>query len=243
MFFFTHMRNVLYEGALCYITPLSKIMRLIQRLNVSHFDKKNLEARLDLDLLPAAEQIEKNFKDILLPPPAGIYRFDRLEPVMEPTKQYFTKNERGLQPILDINQVTTTVYDANERIIIPAGMIKSKATSLSDTSFFPYRGVMIAAAVVEHTIDSYIQWRRTKSDFFGKMARHFQTDELTIDDFRELIDNMSVDLSQALYDWFGGQPWHVFLANRKNTRMQVERYGDYRIMDWMDRFESGEIKL
>lgn len=217
--------------------------RLTQGITVHELDKNNLEARLDLDLLPVAGYIERTFKDWLLPAPTGIYRFDRVDPVLDMNKVYFTRNEFGLNPITDINAVHQGVYDQNGKLVIPGMMMKKKDTMLSTTAVLPYRGVLIAAAVIESTIDSFIQWRAHGADVYSKVARHFNQEIAQSNEFTEIIDNATAELCQQLYEWFDGKSWNIFLATRHNTRMRIERYGDYRIVDWMDRYEKGEIKL
>ena len=210
---------------------------------MKYLEKKNIEARLTLDLLPVAEQIEAAYRSVLLPPPPGIYMTGKVDPVIDLNKDYYVREGSALVRIGDINTVTTAVYDKNERMILPSAVMRNKETILSGTPDVPYRGIMIAASVVEHTIDTFIQWRQTRSDFFGKMSRHFAIDTLKDEDYTAIVDSMTVDLAQELYEWFDGKSWNVFLATRKNTSVQIERYGDYRIMDWMERYEKGEIKL
>lgn len=210
---------------------------------VSSKNEMKLETFLVLDLVPMAKQIVRHFGDLLEPPPAGIYRADSLEPVMRQGEQYFVKVNDTFVPIADINTVKTSVYDKFHRTVIPASYMKNRANMLSDTPFDPYRGVHIAEVLLSQHIDNFVSWRSSKINHYEKLRRHFRADAFDAEEFDEVLLDLHFKVTDDLSEWLGEHHWNIFLSNRKGTSLRIERYEDYRIHDWMQRFKQGEIKL
>ena len=70
-----------------------------------------LEAKLSIDFLDSATQIEINCAEFLLPPPNGIYLKTRLDPVMVDGRSYFVRRGTTTEQVADINTVNENVYD------------------------------------------------------------------------------------------------------------------------------------
>ena len=215
---------------------------------VANLDESKIEDRLILDLEPMAQAIERHFGSFLKPPPVGVYKADSIEPALLPSKMYYVKEKNGkLVPISDINAIKQAVYDADGKLIIPALYMREKKTMLSDTPIRPYRGFYIAEQVLLRCIDNFIAWRRHKNSTYDRISAHFTEEFLSNEtdehDFYEAMENIDFALTKNLQEWMDDKHWHIFVPRRRDATFMVERYGDYRVEDWMSRFNSGEIKL
>lgn len=215
--------------------------------------KEKVEARLDIDLLPFAKFIERQLHGCLLAPPEGLYRFDKVEPVLIPGGKYYVQDSTGARTIIpydDLVRMTArpTVYDQTGKVMVPAAVFRT-TSALTTTPEFPYRGIRIASIILDHQVDSFIQWRKNRGNHVGLLYN--QLDAAALPEKPEerdalidwLLEGMGSRVTDELYDWFDGKSWNVFLTRHKNARYLIERYPDYRILDWMDRYAEGEITL
>lgn len=213
-------------------------------LLVSSYDESKLQKRLNLDLLPMGNLIEAQFRDVLKPAPAGIYRADRVEPVIQPDQTYYVRDNDGImQAIAVFDEIKTSIYDKNGKVVIPALFMKKKEKLLSNKPILPYRGILIAEQIIIRCIDNFVMWRGRKYNRYDRIEKHFADNLSEEMEFFDAIDSIDFGGVTALNDWLGTDSWNTYLCSRKNSSIVVDQYGDYRIEDWTRRFNEGTITL
>lgn len=207
------------------------------------FSKQKPQAVHLFDLRVLAQQIEIRLEKLLAPPPQGIYIAGTVEPVLIPGETYFTKQDGSLQPLTDLKDATGAIYDKAGKKLIPASFVKNKDNLISTEPIEPYRGIMIAEFFINRYIDGFISWRRHRSGHFDRVLKYFKDEATEGDDWYDLLERIEGGVCQELYEWLEGKSWNIFTTARVGMTMRVERYEDYRILDWMERYESKEITL
>lgn len=207
------------------------------------FSEDNIESTYLFDLQPLGNLIEAKIGDLLEPAPRGIYLNGRIDPIASENNPAFMLQDNILVPVLDLKHVTTALYDKNKRCIASGNFIRQNGEMISEKPISPFRGTLIAEFFVKKYLDNFISWRRHRSSDYSRVLTHFKKDVLEKNDWFDLLERLQDGICEPLYDWLDGKTWNIYLANRKNTKLCVNRYGDYRIIDWMNRFENGEIQL
>lgn len=204
---------------------------------------KDLEDCLILDMLPYARQIEAQFGPLLKDPTPGVYRAEDIDPVLIPGKEYFHKVNGVLVPVTDINATKTAVYDKCEKQVIPGFHMRHKESMLSDKPRLPQRGTKIVELMFNQHLDNFVSWRKHSADYSGRIRTHFEPEAFSDAEFESYLDIISFETCKDLADWLGDRRWNVFLSGRYGTALHIGQYGDYRIKDWMERYNTGQIGL
>lgn len=212
--------------------------------NVAEFDLSQLpvEASLILDIEPLASSIQIRLKEMLAPAPVGTYLQGQLEPVFGPGQAFFVIKDGQYVPIQSLDGVTSSVYNAKHQMVISSLYTKNQRTFLSQQPTLPYRGIQIVEGLFKQRLDQFVQWRRRGSNSFAWMEKHFDH-TLHKSEVEEIGEYYIGEVSDLIGEWLGSYHWNLFFTKLKGSRLTIERCGDYRILDWMHRFEAGEIKL
>lgn len=241
MLFFIHNNNLLYSRAAMLPRQANQMK---EESNVADFDlsKLTVESSFVFDLFPFAQSLEARFGSLLNDAPVGVYLRDKLEPVFYPGAKFFIKINDEFVQIHTLDGVTTHVYDANHRPVISAFYMKHASSFLKDSPTMPFHGLQIIEGLVKQRIDQFVQWRRRGSNSLDWMERHFDPRTPKID-IVEIGEWYLAEVSDAMAEWLSNHHWHLFFTKRSGTQMRIDRCGDYRVLDWMHRYESGEITL
>lgn len=210
--------------------------------NRSFFNDIQTTEKLLLSSLANAVLIEQHFGAFLLPPPQGIYKNGEVDPCIINTEPYFFEDDKSkfytdktffqfsgksLQPISDINSVTSNVYDKLGRIIIPEFMMKDKERFLSSTPTVPYRGVILVELLIRNYIDSISNIPGKKS-YAGRIERHVDprfVDHTVIDSLEVICKSLFLQVEQFI----GDDLWHIYYVKRIQFDIIIEKTIDYRI--------------
>lgn len=241
MLFFTRNNNLLYSRAAML---LRQAIQMKEESNVADFDlsKLTVESSFVFDMFPLAQSLEARFGNMLRPAPVGIYLRDRLEPVFYPGAKFYIKVNEQFVQIHTLDGIVSTVYDANHLPVISAFYLKHAASFLKDSPTLPFHGIQIIEGLVKQRLDQFVQWRRRGSSSMDWLDRHFVADA-NKHDVVEIGEWHLDEVSDIMGEWLSSNHWNLFFTKRSGSQMRVDRCGDYRILDWMHRYEAGEITL
>jgi hypothetical protein len=221
-----------------------------------------LEAALNIDIAEIGQCIEDCFADSLKPAPTGIYVIHQLAPVMVPGQTYQI-DRKGI--MVELGCPTTYKQLLSEKVdirningAVVLQKIWLKEGKISDQPFGPYRGVLIAKAAIDNIFENFVRWRRYRPGTQGSIAKFFiEKDDLldadgdiNPDELRERLDAIDTAIGQILnsietriMDWVCGRDWNIYATHLKGRDLCIERFEDWRVWDWMERYERGEITL
>ncbi len=179
--------------------------------------------------------IEKQYGELIIPPPVGIYRVGDIYPVITNNKKYYsqrvTKNNQFITtPITDLNSVTDTVLDEIGNVILPAFVMKNKEQYLRNESTVPARGFMIVELLVKKYIESLAPWSKY-SMYNSKLASHFKPEGSDLFNNGQ-IENLCKSLFMQVADFVGDDVWHIYFVKFIGLDLIIEKTIDYRISQW-----------
>ena len=210
--------------------------------NSTFFDDIQTTQRLVVSSVASAALIENQFSNFLLPPPAGVYKIGEVDACMVSGEPYFYEEDKGLfytdkaffqysgktiQPIVNINDVNSAVYDKTGRIVIPAFMMQDKAQYLSSTPTVPCRGVVLVELLIKNYLDS-ISNIPGKRSYGGRVERHIKqeyADDSVIDSLEVICKTLFLHIEQFV----GDDLWHIYYVKRIQFDIVIEKTIDYRI--------------
>jgi hypothetical protein len=202
-------------------------------------DLNNLpvEAKLQLDIESYASQIEYALSQYMKEPPKGIYVCNKLEPVMIDGGVYYhgdKTSSKALQIVKDLNEVTTSIYDKDYKLIIPKQFIINKDRLLSNYPILPYHGIKIIKIMVDDYIYNNLQYLNRHSNISVKIQNHLSNVE-TDDQFEEILDKIQRIFQPILVDierFIGKDDWYIYGISLRERIIDIEKLVDHRIYEW-----------
>ena len=219
-----------------------------------------IEAMFTTDILFHAISIENACEGLLLPEPKGVYTNTELEPVMVDGQTYYTLEETSgssiaaiyggpkgktckiitspskvLTPITDINLVKTAVYDEGGNVIIGTNRMRSKEKSVSNSCFFPYRGIKIIKILVNDHIDTVVQYRKYRKNCYDEIAKHLISDFDARGAFQLLsgkIEEIYAEIHRDISTFIGNKNWNIYHTSIRGSNLKIERDLDFRVHCW-----------
>lgn len=202
------------------------------------------EMTLLVSLAEIAEQIELSLEEKLQPPPAGIYVNTKLEPVMVANNNYYYIANDEFTLVTDINEVGGAVYNAKHEKILTSSQLKNKNTTLSNNSFFPYRGIKIARLMYEYAIESKVMWRKSRSMAYDKIQQRHISIAIEYEELMRLLCDFQSKINEDLAPLIIDHEWSTFMLKDKLVHdLQITRGEDYRVTWFMQELANGNIKL
>lgn len=196
----------------------------------------DVESVLRTDLRYCADCIEAVCGELLLDPPAGVYLMGRPDPAMIDGRQYFFKEDSKLQPVKDLNEVDSAVYDDAGKIVIPSRYMKDKGKLVSNTPFLPYRGLLVAKQLVDWQIDNFAAYHRasgkTLVDLIGK---HFKNSTELDEQLVDYIESCYTQQRREITLFLGENRWNMIFTRLQNTTLVIERCMDWRAWEWEEK--------
>ena len=101
------------------------------------FSNEKPQAATLFSLEPMAQKIEIRLKNLLAPPPPGIYLAGQIEPVLVPGQPYFIREKGVLVPLADLKDASSAIYDKNGKKLIGSTFVKNKEAFLSNAPIEP----------------------------------------------------------------------------------------------------------
>lgn len=213
-----------------------------------------VEASITIDVSECASSIEIKCADWLKPAPKGIYSNSQVDPVMVDGGNYYTvsKGPKDIvrTPVSDLDALKKiqTIYTSKgdkDFVVVTAQQLQNKDKCLSTLPIRPYRGVKILECLLNHQINSYLAYNKSRSDLFEVVSRHFDTTKLDQSDDEvcfEYITDEYKDIRTDVFNFMGNKNWHIYFLKIKGTTVTLQRSIDWRAYDWMCKMDSGEWK-
>lgn len=197
------------------------------------------EGMLLLNLLDYVQELEFNFGRYFIDPEPGIYFIDSLIPVIRPDCLYYTQASYATQtPITNLDRYNEPILNEIGEIVIPMSVMRNKARYLTSKPTLPQRAIQIAAHLASAYFEELAPYKHVRR------ARE-EIRKLLKPEAWHYLDDGYLDLScerllRALGHFVNDGVWNIYFTRLVNTDLIVEKSTDYRIMQYMQRVESGE---
>lgn len=216
-----------------------------------NFDSQDLLQPVSLFIEPIthyAELVESQFKSMLVPPPAGVYRYGDVVPVMRADKRYFVQKKTNsgvfLEPITDLSKVEESVVDETGKLVLSAHYMKNKQQYLSNAPTIPSRGLEIIKCLIDDHIAKICQWSESQG-YYNRLCSFFVSREAVmelIDEF--MLESLCSPLIVRVNQFIGDDVWNIYFTKLQAVDLRIEKCIDYRIYDWTQiQQEKKEKKL
>ncbi len=207
----------------------------------------DIQAVLQINAQFAADAIECVFGEALLEPPVGVYRAGKLEPVIRSGQTYYYKDGTTTVDVLNLNTVDKALYDEQGQMVASAMFMRDKAKLMSNTPFYPYRGLHMLRDLVDLRVQSHAAYRkgngRTDQDV---ILKHLKPGASINDDMLLVIRNCGREILDQVQEFLGKRVWYLFFTQLHNDMLRVERGIDWRAYEWElrhgDEYRDGKYR-
>ena len=210
-----------------------------------------VEQTLIIDLAKYADLMESLFETFLKPQPEGIYAIGELEPKLVSGNQYYTldkdKTRNRLVPIVDINEVTSTVYNEKGDKLIYSSIMRNKEKYLSNQCFLPYYGIKILMVLINHQIQDLVLHNKNSNNLYSRIDSFLTEDYSSCVIFEDIeFSKHYSEISEMIHSFLENHRWNIYHLKLNNSKAIIERGIDWRVWCWetehLNEFNKGQYR-
>ena len=225
---------------------------------MTDFPTMELEAKLSIDYIDCATQIELTYGELLLPAPEGVYMKGRPDPVIQAGRKYYVRRNGGTELLESLDGVKENIYDDANKLVIPKTFLKQGGNYISNTPYVPYRGAKIVELLVNEHLEGFVRYKRWAIDYTERIQRHFDMsavgeEVITPDPFVDLdgrsvleverhdpFDKIAIEIGEIFFLrllheiklFLGDKRWYMYNVYLSGNLLHIERYCDWRAWQW-----------
>lgn len=225
---------------------------------MTDFPTMELEAKLSIDYIDCATQIELTYGNLLLPAPEGVYMKGRVDPVIQAGRKYYVRRGSASEQITSLEGIKENIYDEQTKLVIPKTYLQQAHNYISNTPYVPYRGAKLVELLTNEYLESFVHYKRWDVDYRERILRHFNAaeigEEVVIPErFKDLygndgldveryhpFDKIEVEMGDIFYLrllneiklFLGEKRWYMYNVYVSGNLLHIERYCDWRAWQW-----------
>lgn len=215
---------------------------MIEKPYESAHDIFNISSVVILPIIAEAMILEGMYGACLQPEPQGVYKLGETKQVFNPNENYYkgkldSKNQLQLTPITDFSSTTDHICNRHGHIVINAFMMRNQERYLSSYPSLPTRSIVIIENVLKNHLSGICEHPDARRNFNAKIYENILPSyHFLLDDGK--IEDICAELCRKVTSFVGYDTWHLYKSSRTNGDVSIEKFIDYRIMDYHRRIDE-----
>lgn len=201
-----------------------------------------------VDIFPMLDTIyllSVNFPEAFKEPLKAIYRKLSLKPLLMENMEYFKEKDYvsfSFPQITSLEQLDLlkledkeNIIDKDHNVILFSHEIKHSEKYLSLEPFINYIILDFIRDLVDNSLNSVLKYGKDLQA--EDLSQYLTLKGKEIEDLG-YIEEIFNPILEAIFEIVGKHPWNIYYVEFNNTDLVLKRSVDYRILDWMVRYEG-----
>lgn len=187
--------------------------------------------------LDYASIIDHAFSHMLPTPPKGLYAKGQVQAYILEGKPYYTASTIVSNKPVDVMSCEEDLYNEDGKLIVPAFMMKNKQKMF--TSLPAYNPAVFS--IIREFINSHFEIvcpYYNNSKFHMNNLDNYFTNVDPLYNTQDMLSFFLDGLTMRLSSFINNDYWAEYTVETKGYDFLIYKGNDYRIMDWMSKFNN-----